>query len=110
MPPSSVIVRCFVVVFLVIQVGIPAIQLFAPRPSRWGWQMYSGHRMPVSLEVVFADGHKEAVNPGKLLGYRRTEIDLTPQLVAQLCRAHIGATLIRGTSVLGKQQEVICSH
>ncbi len=110
MPPSSVIVRCFVVVYLVIQVGIPTIQFFAPRPSRWGWQMYSGHRMPVRLGVVFADGHTEAVDLGKLLGYRRTEIDLTPHLVAQLCRTHTNATLIRATTKLGAQQEAACSR
>lgn len=81
----TLIAAAFVVLFVAWQLLVPAGMLFAERPARFGWQMYSalpdlpqawlldgaGHETPVDVSLVFAES--------------RAEIDYAAALVGGLC-------------------------
>lgn len=101
----------FVVAFLAVQIGVPTIALFGPRPARFAWQMYSGVRTPASFEIVRGDGSTEDVVLMDYLGQPRGDIDLIDILPAHICEVEPDAVAIRiDPAGTGKPSETPCNH
>jgi hypothetical protein len=71
---------------LVIQVGIPLIQLWAPRPARFGWQMFTARPAPTRYTLVFHDGTRKPVDLEPYVAKSRGEMDVETALPPHLCR------------------------
>ncbi|WP_020380208.1 hypothetical protein [Nocardiopsis potens] len=73
-----------------------AVQLTAEeRPTRFGWQMYSGRIPPPEVEAVSTDG---AVVPFRKsdIAANRTEVRLDEALLAELCALEPDVAEFRG--------------
>jgi hypothetical protein len=75
----------FVVMFMAWQLLVPAAMLFAHRPARFGWQMYSALPDLPEAWVVDAAGDETRVELGMLFAESRAEIDYAAALRAGLC-------------------------
>jgi hypothetical protein len=100
--------RLFAVAWLVWQLGLPLVKLVAPRPARFGWQMFSGGE---SLRFFLrrGDGVEVEVSPLTVLAVPRSEIRAERELVAALCAADPRAEAVRvqvGSD--GASREVPC--
>lgn len=91
--------------YLGIQITVPAVQLFAPdRPARFGWQMFSGSRLPW-FSRVGPDGRKTPVSieeTREIVGVVRSEMDYERYVPPFLCLREPRAEAIeirRGSSV-----------
>lgn len=71
--------------FLAVQLVVPAVALFAPRPARFGWHMYSALPPVPQAWIVHADGSSEAVDVTSLFVVPRAEIDYAAALRDRLC-------------------------
>jgi len=95
------------VVWLAIQVAVPAYALSQPRPARLGWQMYTGISELPTVTVELNDGSRQAVDIGSLIARDRAEADYVPALNATLCERAEVATV---TTVVDDQREVARCH
>ena len=75
----------FVVLFLTVQLVLPAIALFGPRPARFAWQMYSALPPVPRAWTVQGDGTTQEVDLVPLFAARRAEIDYQAVLREGLC-------------------------
>lgn len=82
----TVAAAAFVVLFLLIQAGVPLIRLWAPRPARFGWQMFSANPQRVRFTLVMRDGTSQPVNLRPYVGNSRGEVNLETALPSHLCR------------------------
>lgn len=74
-----------IVVFLIIQVGIPLDRLHPPEtPQRWGWQMFSRAPNHVEFYVETPTGITQA-DFRQYMARTRGDIDLTKSMPAHLC-------------------------
>jgi hypothetical protein len=84
--PSTIIAACFFVVFLVAQLLIPLAQLvWAPRPARFGWQMYSVASAAPNFELILRDGAAKPVDISPYVTSLRGDVPLVRFLPAHLC-------------------------
>jgi hypothetical protein len=72
--------RTFFVVYLALQISIPFVQLFRPRPARFAWQMFSGISVPLRIKVKSGEERRN-VDIAEVVGNWRA--DLMPPF---LCR------------------------
>src|SRR5690606_32941996 len=74
-PVTRAVMRPLLATFFLIQIALPAWQLFQPRVQRFGWHMYSG--LPPSLEMTLTldDGTVRSLSAGELLAERRSEMN-----------------------------------
>lgn len=79
----TLVVCSAVVVF---QLGVPLAQLWAPRPARWGWQMFATLPPNPTFTVVLETGSVQPVDPAAYFGYARGEIDSQVVLPPHVCR------------------------
>lgn len=70
---------------LVFQVGVPAVNLLAPRPARFGWQMYSVAQPAPQAWTSSANGGLEAVDLDGRWAVLRAEIDDVDGFARQVC-------------------------
>lgn len=83
-----------IVVFLIIQVGIPLGRLHPPEtPHRWGWQMFSRTPHNVQFQVETPTGVTEA-QFRQYMARTRGDIDLTKAMPAHLCYIHPNAVRV----------------
>lgn len=92
--------------FLVVQVAVPGIALFGPRPARFGWHMYSALPPVPQVWLVHADGTEEEVDLSRLFVVQRAEIDYADAVRSRLCRL-AGAAEIRMRRASGDETESI---
>jgi hypothetical protein len=78
-------IAVFVVVFVAFQLVVPAVTLFAHRPARFGWQMYSALPDLPQAWLVDAAGKETRVELGPLFAESRAEIDYAAALRSGLC-------------------------
>ena len=90
----TVSVAIFVALFVVLQFAMPAAALFAHRPVRGGWQMYSAFPDVPSVWLIDAAGHETAVDANQYFAQLRAEIDFAAALRAGLCDAS-GAVAVK---------------
>ena len=74
-----------VAAFLAVQVLVPVVALFGPRPARFSWQMYSALPSVPLAWTVAADGTEQPIDIGPFFAVQRAEIDYTAVLRAGLC-------------------------
>ena len=86
--------RIFFVVFLLIQVTVPAVQLFRPRPARFGWQMFSAIQRPPEFRVRLRSGASLTVDGYRYVGNARGDLDYERFLPPHLCRVVWGAVAV----------------
>jgi hypothetical protein len=86
--------RLALTLLLLTQFALPAALLLAPRPARWGWQMYSTTSPAVALTLLGADGAATPLDTGDYLGWNRGEIDAATALPPFVCAQHPGARAV----------------
>jgi hypothetical protein len=91
---KSYAILAIVVGFIALQTAVPIVKLFEPRPSRFGWQMYSGERPQPSFAVLLSDGRRESVDISPFIGQGRSEIELVPAIPDHLCSTIAGAVSV----------------
>lgn len=72
--------------FLCIQVVIPLVSLFLPRPSRFSWQMFSGAVPAQNFVVSMKDGTKTPVQSSSYAGMWRPDIRVGREFAVGLCQ------------------------
>jgi hypothetical protein len=98
----------FAVGWLIWQLGLPLVKLVAPRPARFGWQMFSGGE-PLRFFVRRGDGVEVEVSPLTVLAVPRPEIRAERELAAAFCAADPRAEAIRvQVGRDGARREVPC--
>lgn len=85
--PSILIAACFFVVFLAAQILIPLAQLaWAPRPARFGWQMYSVASAAPRFELIMRDGFAKPIDITPYVTSLRGDVPLARFLPPHLCK------------------------
>jgi hypothetical protein len=76
----------FLVAFLVIQILIPLVQFVrAPRPARFGWQMYSVASAAPRFELIMRDGATKPLDITPYVTSLRGDVPLARFLPRHLC-------------------------
>ena len=84
-----------VILYLSIQCAVPLWQLQAPRPGRFGWQMYSALNLPRQYDIVRADGRRKPVDLQRYVAHLRAESDLAAVLPPIICAREAEAVEVR---------------
>lgn len=79
------VLRWLVAGFLALQLTLPILALAGPRPTGFGWQMFTAYAPPPTVSVELADGSVVEVELLELLAHPRPEADLDTAIVAALC-------------------------
>lgn len=102
-------IALLVAAFLAIQLLVPTVALFGPRPARFSWQMYSALPRVPHAWTVAADGSEEPVDLGAVFAVQRAEIDYVAVLRSGLCDL-TGAPAVKIQADGGQAPEVISCH
>ena len=98
-----------IVAFLLVQIAVPLVALFGPRPGRFAWQMYSALPDVPRAWTVAADGSEQRVDLDVLFAVRRAEMDYVGVLRTGLCDA-TGAPAVKIQANDGDWPELIACH
>ncbi len=101
----------FFIGFLIIQLITPIVQLFwAPRPARFGWQMFSLSSPPPNFAVVLDDGTSKPIAIESFVTSLRAEVPLTQFLPPHLCRVVPHVVAVRSKFRAASQTNIyLCS-
>jgi hypothetical protein len=92
---ESAVIRWIVILAIVLQLAVPVAALFGPRPSPFGWQMFTAMAPLARVWTEAGDGSLAPVRVEDLLVHPRPEADLGPALVHALCgEADVRAVVI----------------
>jgi hypothetical protein len=98
MPDSVIPARRWPIVFfflyLTVQIGVPVYRLFQPRPTRFGWQMFSAASVPSHVWIVSAD-RVEEISSASYIGNFRADLEWERYALPHLCSVRSEATVIR---------------
>ena len=83
----------FFSIYLALQIAVPTYRLFQPRPTRFGWQMFSASSVPPRGSLVYPTGNKE-ISPVAYIGNVRSDLDYERYALPQICKQS-GAQSIR---------------
>ena len=89
--------RWFAVVFvlyLAIQIAFPVYRLFQPRPTRFGWQMFSAASVPSRVWLVEGDQLHE-ISPASYIGNARADLEWERYALPHLCHVRSDSTAIK---------------
>jgi hypothetical protein len=92
--PSSRWAVVFFFLYLAVQIALPVYRLFQPRPTRFGWQMFSASSVPSRVWLVSSDSVRE-ISPAAYIGNFRSDLEYERYALPFLCRARPEATAIR---------------
>jgi hypothetical protein len=81
--------------FLAIQILVPLYMLTRPRPARFGWQMYSGAKAPLSITLIRKNGTEVTIPSDDYFGAYRGDLDVIETLPAYLCQRDSGVVSVR---------------
>jgi hypothetical protein len=96
-----------IVGFLALQVAVPAISLFGPRPVRFGWHMYTVYAPTPLVWTEASDGELSRVDLDSVLVESSPEMDHGIALLEPLCgRAGVDAVVIE--SVVSGRSRLAC--
>jgi hypothetical protein len=87
-------VACCCALFLAVQLGVPLAQLWAPRPARFGWQMYSVLSVRPRFTLLLADGSRQEVDITAYTANMRGDMAFEQFMPPHLCRQFPRATAI----------------
>jgi hypothetical protein len=103
---TRVAVTAFSVLFLMIQTVVPLHRLWAPRPARFGWQMFSGRQQRARFSLILRDGTRQPLNLGLYVAQSRGEVDLEEALPPHLCRVVPDLAAVQITAPASRQSRV----
>jgi hypothetical protein len=84
--PRRMLAAGFMIVFLAIQIAVPLIQLvWAPRPARFGWQMYSVVSAAPHFELILRDGATRTLDIAPYVTSMRADVPIAHFLPPHLC-------------------------
>src|ERR1051326_2584874 len=83
----------FFATYLAVQITIPTYRLFQPRPTRFGWQMFSASSLPIRVWLIFPARDQE-ISPVAYVGNVRSDLDYERYALPQICKQS-GAQSIR---------------
>ena len=89
LPPYNlgpVLALVFVVLFLSIQIIVPAVKLTSSRPARFGWHMWTVTPPRRQVVLLMRDGTTRPADLRPYLAQGRGELDLDNVLPPHLCR------------------------
>ena len=88
--------RTFFILYLAVQTIVPVVQLFRPRPARFGWQMFSGTSVPTQVKIRTPAGERAipADEMAKHVGNWRGDLSLDKHLPPHLCRRYPEASAV----------------
>lgn len=86
MSGRRVVALLLAAVLLGIQIGVPVAGLFAERPDRFGWHMYSTLNPAPEASVEDASGDLSPVDVAALIADPRAEIRWSGPLADVLCQ------------------------
>lgn len=84
----------FFFIYLAVQIALPVYHLFRPRPTRFGWQMFSAASVPSHVWIVSGD-QLEEISAQAYIGYFRADLEWERYALPHLCRVSPQATAIR---------------
>ena len=84
----------FFFAYLAVQIALPVYHLFRPRPTRFGWQMFSAASVPSHVWIVSGD-QLEEISAQAYIGYFRADLEWERYALPHLCRVRSPATAIR---------------
>jgi hypothetical protein len=96
----------FFTLFLLIQTGVPLVQLWSPRPARFGWQMFSATHKRARYSLVMRDGTSRPADLSQYIAHSRGEMDLEQALPPHLCRVVPDIASVQITPPESKQPRV----
>lgn len=98
--------RVLIVGFLALQLALPVLALAGPRPTGFGWQMFTAYAPPPSVSVELAGAVVTPVELADVLAHPRPEAELDAALVEGLCdRDGVVAVILTD---LGGTRRVAC--
>lgn len=81
---------------LAIMIGLPVWNFSKPRPTRFGWQMYSGVRPVPQFWLVFPNNQPQEVPLREILAHpRNDQSEYEAAIAAELLRRHPDAVRVR---------------
>jgi hypothetical protein len=84
----------FFFLYLGIQIALPVYRLFQPKPTRFGWQMFTAASVPSHVWIVSGD-QLEKISAQTYIGYFRADLEWERYALPHLCRVRSQATAIR---------------
>jgi hypothetical protein len=78
-------VAAFIGIFVIWQIAVPASALLAPRPARFGWQMYSARPDLPKAWAIDASGVETPIDMEQVFAQVRAEIDFAAALRSAVC-------------------------
>jgi hypothetical protein len=103
-PTRSLLAAAFVVAWVVVQAVIPLVALGEPRPSRFGWQMYTTTTDLPHVSLRMTDGRVVPIDVGASIAQDRAEAGYLDALILALC-ARDGAAAVIAASADGNREE-----
>ena len=94
-PLSRRAAACFFVLYLIVQVSVPIYRLWAPRPARFGWQMFSSSVYPVRVWLLRRDGSEEPIEPTAYVGNPRADLDYERFVPPHICKMRPDVASVR---------------
>jgi hypothetical protein len=92
--PRALLAAAFVVAWLAVQAVIPLVLLAQPRPSRFGWQMYTTTTDLPHVSLRTRDGRVVPVDVGASIARDRAEAGYLDALILALCARDDAAAVI----------------
>jgi hypothetical protein len=100
------VLRWLIAAFLAVQLTLPILALAGPRPTGFGWQMFTAYAPPPTVSIEMADGSVVPIELADLLAHPRPEADLHTPIVADLCeREDVVAVIL---TAVGGDRRVAC--
>lgn len=96
----------FFVLFLGVQAAVPLARLWAPRPARFGWQMFTASEPRPRFSLVLRDGTSRPADLRLYVAHSRGEVDLARALPPHLCRVVPGVASVQITAPDSSQPRV----
>ncbi len=94
--PSIMIAACFFGVFLAAQLLIPLAQfVWAPRPARFGWQMYAVASAAPRFDLIMRDGAAKPLDITPYVTSLRGDVPFARFLPPHLCTLFPDAVAVR---------------
>jgi hypothetical protein len=84
----------FFVLYLSVQIAVPVYRLVQPKPTRFGWQVFSAASVPSHVWIVSRDGLQQ-ISPASYVGNFRADLEWERYALPHLCRVRVEATAVR---------------
>lgn len=93
------LVAAVVVTYLALQLIVPAVLLFFPRPQRFGWQMFTAAPVIPRMVLHRTTGRRDTVDINRYFAIRRPELALGDLgfVTSHVCRVTPDAALVEVT-------------